>query len=286
MQVELDVLVTAIAPMPERYVFRPEKTSRLTPLAVILLGQGGETIEAPCLGYVVRHPTAGAILIDTGFHPDAATARRKDFGTAMALMFRKLRVADEPYVEQLSGLGIDANRVERVIMTHLHVDHTSAMRLLPSATFLCTTAEWSDATGPKAGGNGYVAHHLPPVERMEFVDFSQHGEPHGPFTTTIDLLGDGSIRLLSTPGHTHGHLSVLLQATGGRQVLIVGDAAYTLRSVHEERLPLLTRSDEAYLRSLREIKAFCEQTPDAIVVPTHDPTAWQQLGDAHMREAS
>jgi glyoxylase-like metal-dependent hydrolase (beta-lactamase superfamily II) len=112
---------------------------------------------------------------------------------------------------------------------------------------------------------------------MELLDFDERGERHGPFSSTIDLLGDGSIRLISTPGHTRGHMSVLLRVAGGRQVLVVGDAVYTLRSVREERLPLLTTSDEDYLRSLREIKAFSEQEPDAILVPTHDPTAWHQL---------
>src|SRR5438874_2555752 len=82
------------------------------------------------------------------------------------------------------------------------------------------------------------------------------GEPHGPFASTIDLLGDGSVRLLSTPGHTPGHMSVLLNATGDRQVLVVGDAAYTLRSIEEERLSLLAANDDHYRSSLREIKAF------------------------------
>jgi glyoxylase-like metal-dependent hydrolase (beta-lactamase superfamily II) len=162
-------------------------------------------------------------------------------------------------------------------MTHLHVDHTSGMRLLPNASFICSDAEWAAGTGRGASTNGFVSHHLPPQARMEMVNFRADGERHGPFRATIDLLGDGSIRLISTPGHTRGHISVLLRVAGGRQVLVVGDAVYTLRSVHEERLPLLTASDESYLTSLREIKAFSEQAPDAILVPTHDPTAWHEL---------
>jgi glyoxylase-like metal-dependent hydrolase (beta-lactamase superfamily II) len=151
------------------------------------------------------------------------------------------------------------------------------MRLLPNARFISTGAEWAAATGCGAAGNGYVSHHLPPRTRVELLDFGDRGERYGPFSSTIDLLGDGSIRLISTPGHTWGHMSVLLRVAGGRQVLIVGDAVYTLRGLREERLPLLTTSDETYLRSLRKIKAFSEQEPDAILVPTHDPTAWHQL---------
>src|SRR5256885_795851 len=118
---------------------------------------------------------------------------------------------------------------------------------------------------------------MPPEERVELVDFESDGEPHGPFASTIDLLGDGSMRLLSTPGHTSGHMSVLLTAAGGRDVLVVGDAAYTLRSIEEQRLSLLAANDDRYRESLKQIKAFMEQEPEAIVVPSHDPDAWRAL---------
>lgn len=112
---------------------------------------------------------------------------------------------------------------------------------------------------------------------MRLIDFDRDGEPCGAFTKTIDLLGDGSIRLIFTPGHTVGHMSVLLRLAQKRQVLIVGDAAYTLRNIREGILPMLTANDEASLRSMRQIKAFAESEPGAILVPTHDPTAWHEL---------
>ena len=278
--VEVDVLVTARLPIPKAYVFRPPG-NRLAGLAAVLQ-PGGETLDSRCLAYVLRHPSAGTILIDTGFHPDASKSLRRDFGSRMGLLFRGLKPAREPYTEQLRALGVDPERVERVVMTHLHVDHTSGMRLLPSARFVCSRAEWSAATGAGAAGRGYVAHHLPDEARMELVDFDGTGAPHGPFTATIDLLGDGSIRLLSTPGHTWGHLSVLLQVEGDSRVLIVGDAVYTLRSLRDELLPLLTTNDDLYLRSLRELKGFAERDADSTLVPSHDPTAWKALrGRAH-----
>ena len=118
---------------------------------------------------------------------------------------------------------------------------------------------------------------------MRLLDFAQDGGPHGPFARTVDLLGDGSIRLVSTPGHTRGHLSVLLQVNGGGQVLAIGDAVYTMRNLRDELLPLLTWDDSACLRSLREIKAFASSQPQAVLVPSHDPTAWRALADAGAR---
>jgi glyoxylase-like metal-dependent hydrolase (beta-lactamase superfamily II) len=265
--VDLDVMVVADVPMPHAYVFRPERGSRLTRFATVLR-PGAEMVEAPCLAYVVRHPSAGTILIDTGFHPDASENPRKDFGAGMALLFRRLKPADVPYEEQLHRLGVEPTDVEQVIMTHLHADHTSGMRLLSKARFTCAREEWTAATARGAAGKGYVARHLPPESQMDLLDFE---------TSTIDLLGDGSIRLISTPGHTPGHMSVLLRVAGERQVLVVGDAVYTLRSLREEIPPLLTASDELYMRSLRELKAFSEREPEAMLVPSHDPTAWRAL---------
>jgi N-acyl homoserine lactone hydrolase len=271
--VELEVMVTAQIAMPDAYVYRPQG-SRLTNLPAVLR-PGSQVVRSPCLAYAIRHPSAGTILIDTGMHPDASRSLRRDFGGPMSLMFRGLR--PEPFDEQLRALDIEPGDVERVVMTHLHVDHTSGMRLLPRAEFTCSRAEWAAAGSSVAVAKGYVRRHLPAAERMRLLDVAEEGEPYATFAHTIDLLGDGSIRLISTPGHTAGHLSMLLRLTHGHQVLAIGDAAYTLRSVREQVLPMVTDDDDAAMRSLREIAAFAEREPRAILVPTHDPSAWHEL---------
>lgn len=273
--VELDVILTAEGPIAHDYLYRAPG-NRLAQL-IAGLRPGGEMLRTPCLAFAVRHPTAGTILIDTGFHRDARDHRRRDFGIPMSVMFRHLRPSAEPFDRQLEALGIEAAAVRQVIMTHLHVDHTSGMRLLPNAEFACSREEWAATRGRFPAGSGYVAHHLPTASRMHLLDFERDGESYATFAKAIDLLGDGSVRLLSTPGHTAGHLSVLLQPANGPRVLLIGDAAYTLRSVDEGILPMITADDKDALRSLVEIKAFAEREPEAILVPTHDPTAWTEL---------
>jgi N-acyl homoserine lactone hydrolase len=275
--VKLDVMLTAEVSMPYGYVYRAEG-NRVIGLLTGISPLGG-MLRLPCLAYVVRHPSAGTILIDTGMHADVREHLRRDFGGPMSLMFRALRSAVAPYDEQLRTLGIDPQGVGRVIMTHLHVDHTSGMRLLGNAEFICSREEWAATRDRFAITKGYVAHHLPQESRVRQIDFARDGEAYGGWAKTIDLLGDGSVRLISTPGHTAGHLSVLLRLAHDRQVLVVGDAAYTLRNIQEEILPLITDDDEAAIRSLQEIKAFAEREPEAILVPTHDPEAWHALRD-------
>ncbi len=273
--VGLEVLLTAEIPTPHGYVFRSggNMLSRLR----AGLRTSGERLRSPCLAYVVRHPTVGVLLIDTGLHADASTDLRKDFGIPMSLLFRDLKPATGGFDQQLRAIGIQPEEVTRVVMTHLHVDHTSGMRLLPNATFICAREEWVAAHARFAAANGYVSRHLPPTSRMELLDFQSEAERYSSFAQTIDLLGDGSIRLVFTPGHTRGHQSVLLRLQSGRSVLAVGDAAYTLRSIREQILPMVTADDAAYRHSLRDLKAFAEREPETILIPSHDPEAWHQL---------
>jgi N-acyl homoserine lactone hydrolase len=275
--VELDTIVTAKVSMPYGYVYR----SGGSPARRILTGISpfGESLSAPCLAFVVRHPSAGTILIDTGMHRDAREDPRRDFGIPLSLIFRGLRPAEEPFDEQLRALDIEPDSVERVIMTHLHLDHTSGMRLLPNAKFIASGPEWAATRGRFPISKGYVSHHLPDVSQMQLLDFESDGEPYATFKQTIDLLGDDTIRVISTPGHSAGHLSVLLRLDHNRQVLLVGDAAYTLRNIHEEILPMLTDNDATARKSIAEIKEFALANPQTILVPSHDPDAWHTLAD-------
>jgi len=188
--VELSVIHAGSIPMPRGYVFRAEGNMLSRLRAGVSVGD--DAITAPCLAFAVRHPDAGTILIDTGLHPDARDAFYREFGFPMSLLFRGLRPAPQAFDEQLRTLDIDPARVPAVIMTHLHFDHTSGMRLLPNARFTIARAEWSAARSPVGAVRGYVRHHLPAEDRVELLDLDRDGEPFGPFPRTRDLLGDGT----------------------------------------------------------------------------------------------
>ena len=280
--VQLEVMRTAEIPMPYHYVFRAQG-SRFAQLRAGL-SKKGTMLHSRCLCFVVRDPEAGVLLIDTGFLSDARTNLRQDFGLAMSLVFKDIEPAPLAFDDQLRTLGVKPEQVRRVVMTHLHVDHTSGMRALPNATVVCTRQEWAAARGRLAVMNGYVSHHLPPESRIELVDLANDGSPHAGFGKTIDLLGDGSIRLVFTPGHTPGHMSLLLRLYDGGEVTVVGDAAYTVRSIREQLLPMRSADDQSSRASLRELAAFTRDHPNAIVVPTHDPDAWRRLDGAASTE--
>jgi N-acyl homoserine lactone hydrolase len=88
------------------------------------------------------------------------------------------------------------------------------------------------------------------------------------------VFGDGSLTLASTPGHTAGHLSLILRLHD-REALLCADAAYTLATIRDGQSPWLTHDSDEFERSLRQIQAYDSEHPDAIVIPGHDMAAWE-----------
>lgn len=238
--------------------------------------------QGPIGAFLLEHPGAGPILVDTGLHPSTAERLQENFGRVNAYFFRTLRTSPDRSVSaQLSAKGFDPHTISLVLMTHLHVDHASAMSEFPAATFICSDAEWQSATARLGVWSGYVRRQLPAPSRVHTIDFdSGDTERHPPFERSIDLFGDGSVRLLNTPGHTSGHMSLLVRLSG-REALLIGDAVYTLRNIREDILPWRTIDDAVYRRSMGELRAYIEQNPDALVIPTHDQEVWENLDEQY-----
>jgi N-acyl homoserine lactone hydrolase len=90
------------------------------------------------------------------------------------------------------------------------------------------------------------------------------------------VFGDGSVRVVYTPGHTLGHMSVVLR-TGRGEVLLAADAIYLRRTLDDMHLPYRTEDEHLFRRSLREIRQYATETPQAVIVPGHDWDAWHEL---------
>ena len=84
------------------------------------------------------------------------------------------------------------------------------------------------------------------------------------------------MRLVFTPGHTLGHLSVVLRLKD-REALVAGDAIYLERTLREKALPYHMEDEHLFRRSLREIELYAREAPDAVIVPGHDIDAWHRL---------
>src|SRR5687768_3480834 len=93
-------------------------------------------LEVPIVSFLVEHPGAGGVLVDTGLHPSCAVDPKQNFGRLAVLAFPDLEMEPSQAVPaRLRRRGIDPAEVSVVVLTHLHVDHASAISEFPGATF-------------------------------------------------------------------------------------------------------------------------------------------------------
>ena len=104
-------------------------------------------------------------------------------------------------------------------------------------------------------------------------------DSYSTFGRSYDLFGDGSVRLVATPGHTHGHQSVILRLKD-REALVTGDAVYFTRTIDDERRGWVMADEHKWRRSVGEIRLYRRENPDALIIPGHDAEAWAQLSPA------
>ncbi len=270
--VSVEPIVAGHVNWPRAMMERPGgRFERLTLLRALLSGSGA--VKVPCPVYLLRHPSAGAILVDTGLHPSVATDGRENFGGLGVRLGRPELEAGEDGPAQLRKRGLEPGELPIVVMTHMHLDHTSAISEFPSSTFVLSETEWvAAARGPRPMLNGYRRSHFDYAFEYRTVDFGR-GEisSYATFGRTFDLFGDGSVRLAYTPGHSAGHMSVIARLKE-RDFVIGGDATYTVAQL-DGTAPLSPIPADAhnYRRSLQELRLFRREFPDAIVTPGHDP---------------
>jgi N-acyl homoserine lactone hydrolase len=273
----LHLMRTGTIPMSPGYVFRTE--AKNLPEAFGMGVPRSSKLVSPIGAFLIEHPTCGPILVDTGMHPLTATDPKKNLGPIVGAAFKGLKIdAAETVPAQLRARGVLPDDIRTVVMTHLHADHTSAMSEFPNATFVISRSEWNAARRRLGVFSGYVRGHLPPVSSVRFVDFEE-GRPWEGLERTIDVLGDGTIRLVSTPGHTVDHLSVLVEGGDG-PIFLLGDAVYTLRNLDEDVLPWRTADDDDSSRTMDQLRAYAESHPGVPLIPTHDADVWDQLAPA------
>ncbi|HET7421082.1 MAG TPA: N-acyl homoserine lactonase family protein [Candidatus Dormibacteraeota bacterium] len=199
--------------------------------------------DIPVHGFVIKHPKAGAILVDTGI------------GWGDEKLIRYWGVVNRHMADALEEHGLSPVDVKIVINSHLHFDHCGQNAVFKHAPFYVQRSELSRA-------------------RREAGDVARWFDFAGARFELVD--GDAEIaegvRVVATPGHTAGHQSVLVDASDGSAVMI-GDAAYTsdiYREVENADLkewPGQHADREAWQRSLHRVHAmhphtvhFCHDT--------------------------
>ena len=276
--VTVEPMVAGHVTWPRTMMERPGgRLETLKLLRALLSGNPAATV--PCPAFLIRHPSAGAILVDTGLHPSIATDGKENFGGVSNRYGKPALKPGEDVPAQLRERGLDPGEIPIVVMTHMHIDHTSAISEFPNSTFVVSETEWeAAATGPKPFVNGYRRPHYDYAFDYRTVDFNRGSvDSYASFGRTHDLFGDGSIRLAFTPGHSAGHMSLVCRLKQ-RDFVIGGDATYTSGQLAGTAPPAPRPFDaHNYRRSLQELRLFAREYPDAVVTPGHDPEFFAKL---------
>lgn len=237
-------------------------------------------IRVPAPAFLVEHPGAGPILVDTGFHASVAVDPRQNLGRVISRLYDIDMKPEQAIAAQLRGLGIEPRDIRVVIMTHLHLDHASAISDFTEATYVLGQGEWAAFNGRFPLLGGYVKKHMSHAVEYREVMYDRAVDSYSTFGRSHDLFGDGSIRLVYTPGHSRGHQSVILRLKG-REALLVGDAAYFLDTLENERRGLFLDDEHNWRRSLREIQLYKRENPGALIIPSHDGELFKRLDERY-----
>jgi glyoxylase-like metal-dependent hydrolase (beta-lactamase superfamily II) len=235
-------------------------------------------VKLPIVAFLVEHPGVGPMIIDTGFHPSVATDPKQNLGRLLAQLYTIHMTPEQTLSAQLrEQKGIEPSDVRVAIMTHLHMDHASAISEFTSATYVLGAGEWRAFHSNRPTLNGYVRRHVDhAVEYKEVPYDSPVIDSYSTFGRSYDLFGDGSVRLVHTPGHTHGHQSVILRLRD-REALVTGDAVYFTRTIDDERRGWTMADEHKWHRSIGEIRLYRRENPEALIIPGHDPEEWAKL---------
>ena len=214
---------------------------------------GGDPHDAPlAMDYFVwaLRSAERTIVVDVGFGREEGERRGRTF----------LRCP----TEGLALIGINAETVEDVVISHMHYDHAGNLELFPNARFHIQDTELSYVTG-RAMTHPRLRHSfaLPDVlqmvtmvygDRVVFHDGEQEIAP--------------GVRAHPMPGHSRGLQSLTVNTARGT-VVVASDAAHYYESFEKE---LVFNTHEDVFKMLEGYRKLRRLAPDdSHIIPGHDP---------------
>lgn len=158
-------------------------------------------------------------------------------------------------VGQLARLGLKPNDIRFVALSHLHQDHTGNIPLFPKATFLIATSElaWARSNPTPFGVDAEAIGPLA-QDHVDALDDDR------------DVFGDGSVRILKSPGHTPGSRMMLVRLPNAGPVLISGDLFHTRQNYKKNLVPSVNLSRADTMASERRFAGLAANTHARVVI--------------------
>ena len=203
----------------------------------------GRSIEFSSTCWLIKHGSEW-LLWDTGV-PEAALNDPRGWSTLPKLIVYHL---DKTLTDQLAEIGLKPRDIARVAISHTHGDHIGNVGLFPNSTILMQQAEYSwihSLNGPNDDVNQLMAlarKLLGTPKNLQLID----GD--------TDVFGDGSVTLISTPGHTPGHQSLLVHLKNSGFIILSGDVVHSEENFEKNIVPSLNTNKTESIASMEKIR--------------------------------
>jgi N-acyl homoserine lactone hydrolase len=217
----------------------------------------GQYIDAPILAYLIQTPN-GRILYDVGcdYRKIATPTLRAQFFDPMRPQFEPPQMTDEQRIPHyLQALGLSAKDIDVVFLGHLHFDHAGGLCDVPGCEVHVHHNELSAARIRLDDG----------VFEDEIANANQWRVQTGEYTVAT------GVHALFTPGHTAGHMSLMIELPKGPPVILCGDAADLQENITDEIAPgyCWQDNDALAIASIQRMKAVAH-AEKAQLWPNHD----------------
>ena len=234
-------------------------------------------VRAPITSYAIEHRD-GLVLFDTGLDPALVSDPNYISSPIGRFLLKKIfrfhAGPEDALDKQLEAVNLAAADVSKVIVSHLHFDHIGGIAHVPQAELLVSKDEWQRFNAPNPEHDWMLREHIEiPGAKWHTIEFVPTDDPLlAAFGVCYDCMGDGSMMLLPTPGHSPGSMSMLVRSSQLPPLLLVGDLTYELEPLYKDQVPGVGVAEQLKA-SFAKVRALKEALPDLVVLPSHDPLA-------------
>ncbi len=203
----------------------------------------GRSIEFSSTCWLIKRGSEW-LLWDTGV-PESALNNPKGWSTLPKLIVYHL---DKTITGQLADIGLKASDITYVALSHTHGDHIGNVSLFPDSTVLMQRAEYDWISSPD--GTNQNVNELKALAR-KLLGAPKHLQL---LDGDTDVFGDGSVTLVSTPGHTPGSQSLLVHLKNSGFIILSGDVVHLEENFEKNRVPSLNTDKAASIASMDKVR--------------------------------
>lgn len=210
-------------------------------------------MAVPC--YVIVHPDKGSLVWDAGLSDNFASAEQgvEIYQGAFNLIVKKTMLS------QLQEIGLATDDVTYFAPSHLHLDHSGNANYFANSTLLMQKIEYDIAFSDEAKNYDFD------INNYSALKDSTHIKLQGNY----DVFGDGSVVILSTPGHSPGHQSLYVKLKETGPVILSGDLFHFEKNRKDYGIPVWN-DKKLTIRSFAKIDSIIDQTSAKLWIQ-HDP---------------